>query len=116
MSRNRYRNTVRLPTVVACILVTLMALVITLSIVLDRNRIHALGDEQRQVEKEIKLLKQELTALDLRIESLLTRDKVHDRLANARTLLRPISKDRLILLAPEPTTPPEVAQNDSPAP
>ena len=111
MSRNRYRNdSVRLPTVTAFILVTLMALVITLSIVLDRNRVHALGDEQRQVEKEIKLLKQELAALDLRIESLLTRDKVQPRLAGARTLLRPITKERLIELPAEPS-PPEVAQN-----
>jgi hypothetical protein len=115
MNRNRYRNTVRLPTVVAFILITLMALVITLSIVLDRNRIHTLGEDQRKVEKEIKLLKQELTALDLRIESLLTRDKVQPRLATARTLLRPISKDHLILLSPEPP-PPDVAQNIISAP
>ena len=82
------------------IAITLVALFVTLSRVAERNRVHALGDEQRQIEREIRLLKQELAALDLRIESLLTRDKVQPRLAGARTLLRPITKDRLIELAP----------------
>ena len=95
---NRYRNTVRLSTTTVVIGITVVALFITLSRVAERNRVHALGDEQRQVEKEIRLLKQELAALDLRIESQLTRDKVQPRLAGARTLLRPITKDRLIVL------------------
>ncbi|MBX7207655.1 MAG: hypothetical protein K1X78_05070 [Verrucomicrobiaceae bacterium] len=100
MRHNRYRNSVKLTTVSAFIAVTLVVLFIALCRVADRNRIHALGDEQRQVEKEIGALRQELTQLDLRIESLLTRDKVQPRLAGARTMLRPISKDRLIELSP----------------
>lgn len=100
MKTNRYRNSVKLSTVSAFIAITLVALFIALSRVADRNHVHALGDEQRQVEKEIGLLKQELAALDLRIESLLTRDKVQPRLAGARTMLRPITKDRLIELTP----------------
>lgn len=97
---NRYRNSVRLPTVTVVIVVTVVALFIALCRVMERNRVHALADEQRKVEKEISLLKQELAALDLRIESQLTRDKVQPRLANARTLLRPITKDRIIELTP----------------
>jgi hypothetical protein len=97
---NRYRNSVRLSTMTVVIAITLVALFVTLSRVAERNRVHALGDEQRQIEREVRLLKQELAALDLRIESLLTRDKVQPRLAGARTLLRPITKDRLIELAP----------------
>lgn len=97
---NRYRNSVRLPTVTVVIVVTVVALFIALCRVMERNRVHALADEQRKVEKEISLLKQELAALDLRIESQLTRDKVQPRLANARTLLRPITKDRIIELNP----------------
>ena len=97
---NRYRNSVRLPTVTVVIVVTVVALFIALCRVMERNRVHALADEQRKVEKEISLLKQELAALDLRIESQLTRDKVQPRLANARTLLRPITKDRIIEINP----------------
>lgn len=100
MRSNRYRNSVKISTVSVFIVVTLVALFVTLSRVADRNRIHALGDEQREVEKEIGLLRKELAALDLRIESLLTRDKVQPRLAGARTMLRPITKDRLIELTP----------------
>ena len=96
----RYRNSIRLSTTTLVIAITGVALFITLNRVAERNRVHALGDEQRRVEKEIRLLKQELTALDLRIESQLTRDKVQPRLAGTRTLLRPISKDRLIELTP----------------
>lgn len=97
---NRYRNSVRLPTVTVVIIVTVVALFIALCRVMEKNRVHALADEQRKVEKEISLLKQELAALDLRIESQLTRDKVQPRLANARTLLRPITKDRIIEINP----------------
>lgn len=97
---NCYRNSIRLSTMTVVIAVTLVALFIALSRVAERNRVHALGDEQRKIEKEIRLLRQELAALDLRIESLLTRDKVQPRLAGARTLLRPITKDRLIELPP----------------
>ena len=97
---NRYRNSVRLSTMTVVIAVTLVALFIALSRVAERNRVHALGDEQRKIEKDIRLLKQELAALDLRIESQLTRDKVQPRLAGARTLLRPITKDRLIEISP----------------
>ena len=97
---NRYRNSVRLPTVTVVIVVTVVALFIALCRVMEKNRVHALADEQRKVEKEISLLKQELAALDLRIESQLTRDKVQPRLANARTLLRPITKDRIIEINP----------------
>lgn len=97
---NRYRNSIRLSTTGVIIVITLVALFVTLSRVAERNRVHALADEQRQVEKEIRLLRQELAALDLRIESLLTRDKVQPRLAGARTLLRPIMKDRLIEITP----------------
>ncbi len=97
---HRYRNAVRLSSVTLVIAVTVAALFIALCRVAERNRVHALGDEQRKVEKEISLLKQELAALDLRIESQLTRDKVQTRLAGARTLLRPITKDRIIEISP----------------
>ena len=115
MNRNqrRYRNPLRLRVIVAAIIFTVTALFVTLSMVAERNRLHALGDEQRKVERDIRLLRQELAALDLRIESLLTRDKVQPRLAGARTLLRPITKDRLIEIA-LPSPPQAVPVTPSP--
>jgi hypothetical protein len=114
MSRNRlrYRNGVRPPVVVALLLVTAGLIGIGLSQVHHRNFAHALADEQREVEKEIRLLRQEISALDLRIESLLTRDKIQPRLTKARTLLRPITKERLIYLPPDAPSPspPSIAQ------
>lgn len=100
MKSNRYRNTIRIPTVLACVAITAVTIFVALNRVASRNRVIALGDKQRQIEKDVRLLRQELTALDLRIESLLTRDKVQPRLAGARTMLRPITKDRLIELSP----------------
>lgn len=117
MSRNRlrYRNGVRLPVVAALVLVTAGLIGIGLSQVHHRNFAHALADEQREAEKEIRLLQQEISALDLRIESLLTRDKLQPRLTHARTLLRPITKDRLVYLPVPASRQPAVAQAPPPA-
>lgn len=104
-NRHRYRNGVKLPTLLALVLTTALLIVLGLAAVHQQNFAHSLGDEQRQTEKEIRLLKQEISALDLRIESLLTRDRVQPRLAGAQTLLQPIRKDRRIFISPEPPAP-----------
>ncbi len=105
-NRHRYRNGVRISTLVMLVVTTALLIVLGLSVVHQQNFAHSLGDEQRQTEREIRLLKQEISALDLRIESLLTRDKVQPRLANAQTLLQPIRKERRIFLPPVPAATP----------
>jgi hypothetical protein len=71
-----------------------------LGIVVSKNRVRALGEEQRKVESEMRLLNAEILALNNRIETLLTRDKVQPRLTNSGTLLRPITRAMLLTLKP----------------
>jgi hypothetical protein len=59
-----------------------------------------LGEEQRKVESEMRRLNAEILALNNRIETLLTRDKVQPRLTNSGTLLRPITRTTLLTLKP----------------
>ena len=116
--RNLYRNSVRLPFITAVILLTALGACLGVSMVFSSNHAHALSDEQRKVEHEMKLLRQEIQTLDERIESLLTRDKVYPRLTQAATRLRLISDDAILHVPPasEPARPAEVAQNSTASP
>jgi hypothetical protein len=73
--------------------------------VVSKNRVRALGEEQRKVESEMRLLQTEILALNNRIETMLTRDRVQPRLTSSGTLLRPITKHSLIMLKPLPSLP-----------
>jgi hypothetical protein len=98
--RNRYRNSLGLPALTAIIMVVASLALVGLGIVVSKNRVRALGEEQRKVESEMRLLNAEILALNNRIETLLTRDKVQPRLTNSGTLLRPITRDMLLTLKP----------------
>jgi hypothetical protein len=114
MNHKRYRNSLRLPLVVALVAVTVFCVSIALSFVLSRNRIHALSEEQRQIEQEMRLLHQEITALDRRIDGLLTRDRVQSRLASAGTMLQKINNQHVIYLTPPPSEAPMEATPHTP--
>lgn len=118
--RNRYRNSLGLPTITAILIVVASLALVGLGIVVSKNRVRAIGEEQRKVEAEMRLLNAEILALNNRIETMLTRDRVQPRLTNAGTLLRPITKHGILLLKPLPEAPakaaapaadPSVAQN-----
>ncbi len=98
--RNRYRNSLGLPALTAIIMVIASLALVGLGIVVSKNRVRALGEEQRKVESEMRLLNAEILALNNRIETLLTRDKVQPRLTNSGTLLRPITRAMLLTLKP----------------
>jgi hypothetical protein len=98
--RNRYRNSLGLPALTAIIMVVASLALVGLGIVVSKNRVRALGEEQRKVESEMRLLNAEILALNNRIETLLTRDKVQPRLTNSGTLLRPITRPMLLTLKP----------------
>jgi hypothetical protein len=98
--RNRYRNSLGLPALTAIIMVVASLALVGLGIVVSKNRVRALGEEQRKVESEMRLLNAEILALNNRIETLLTRDKVQPRLTNSGTLLRPITRAMLLTLKP----------------
>ena len=111
--RNRYRNSLGLSTITAILIVVASLALVGLGIVVSKNRVRALGEEQRKVESEMHLLNAEILALNNRIETMLTRDRVQPRLTNAGTLLRPITKHGILLLKPLPAQPAEAA---APAP
>ncbi|MDI1314345.1 hypothetical protein [Prosthecobacter sp.] len=123
--RNRYRNSLGLPTITAILIVVASLALVGLGIVVSKNRVRAIGEDQRKVEAEMRLLNAEILAMNNRIETMLTRDRVQPRLTNAGTLLRPITKHGILLLKPLPEQPakavapaadPSVAQNTPKAP
>lgn len=123
--RNRYRNSLGLPAITAILIVVASLALVGLGIVVSKNRVRALGEEQRKVESEMRLLNAEILALNNRIETMLTRDRVQPRLTSSGTLLRPITKHTLLLLKPLPAPPaqalaplasPSIAQNTPKSP
>lgn len=107
--RNRYRNSLGLSTITAILIVVASLALVGLGIVVSKNRVRAIGEEQRKVEAEMRLLNAEILALNNRIETMLTRDRVQPRLTNAGTLLRPITKHGILLLKPLPEVPAKAA-------
>ncbi len=107
--RNRYRNSLGLSTITAILIVVASLALVGLGIVVSKNRVRAIGEEQRKVEAEMRLLNAEILAMNNRIETMLTRDRVQPRLTNAGTLLRPITKHGILLLKPLPEQPAEAA-------
>lgn len=107
--RNRYRNSLGLSTITAILIVVASLALVGLGIVVSKNRVRAIGEDQRKVEAEMRLLNAEILAMNNRIETLLTRDRVQPRLTNAGTLLRPITKHGILLLKPLPEQPAKAA-------
>lgn len=107
--RNRYRNSLGLSTITAILIVVASLALVGLGIVVSKNRVRAIGEDQRKVEAEMRLLNAEILALNNRIETMLTRDRVQPRLTNAGTLLRPITKHGILLLKPLPEAPAKAA-------
>ncbi len=63
---------------------------ILLQDIMVKNRIAALGMEQREAEKEITALEQDISSLNVRIEEQLSRKNLMMKLTEQRTRLRPI--------------------------
>jgi len=63
---------------------------ILLEHILVKNRIAALGTQERDAEKESIALESEISSLNLRIEEQLSRKNLMAKLAEYRTRLRPI--------------------------
>ncbi len=107
--KNRYRNSLGLSTITAILIVVASLALVGLGIVVSKNRVRAIGEDQRKVEAEMRLLNAEILALNNRIETMLTRDRVQPRLTSAGTLLRSITKHNILLLKPLPEAPAQAA-------
>ena len=76
---------------------------IGLAYVLTKNRIHALGRDQRQVEKEIAAVQQEMRGQNLQIEEALSRKTLMEKLSAHRSKLKAIVPDKIVRLSVTPT-------------
>jgi len=101
--RPSYRNRLSVATLTTATLLCVVLASAFVAFVVSRNRLSALADEQRRVEQQIALFHQEIQALEKRIDTSLTRDKVHERLTAGNTFLRPIEPGSIITLKNLPT-------------
>lgn len=105
MKNNRYRNAVGLPVLTAVFILCGAVLLAALSVVVNKNRITALAEQQRQVEQEMKLLNFEIVSLGRKIDLLLDGARVQPILQSKGTWLQKLSPDAraIIHLKPIPT-------------
>ena len=115
MKRNQYRNSIGLPGLTAVLIVCSAILLVALSVVVNKNRITALAEQQRQVDQEMKLLNFELVSLERKIDQLLDGARVQPLLQAKGTWLQKISPDAkaIIHLKPIPEAK-TVAQTQEP--
>ena len=103
--RNQYRNAIGLPLLTAVLIICGAVLLAALSVVINKNRITALAEQQRQVEQEMKLLNLEIVSLTRRIDQLLDGARVQPLLQAKGTWLQKINPDgrAILYLKPPPT-------------
>ena len=114
----RYRNSLSLTAIVAILVVVASLALVGLGIVVSKNRVRALGEEQRKVEDEIRLLRTEIDKLAQFKEKAFASQRVQPRLTNIATMLRPLDEGR-ILVMPAPLSAPvavALSTDDVPAP
>ncbi len=116
MKRNQYRNSIGLPVLTAVLIVCGAILLAALSVVVNKNRITALAEQQRQVDQEMKLLNFEIVSLERKIDQLLDGARVQPILQSKGTWLQKISPDAkaIIHLKPIPSAR-TVAQTEEPS-
>lgn len=93
MKNNRYRNSIGLPMLTAALILCGAILLAALSVVVNKNRITALAEQQRQVEQEMKLLNFEIVSLGRKMDLLLDGARVQPILQAKGTWLQKLSPD-----------------------
>jgi len=114
--RSSYRNRLGLTVLSVITLGCLLGAMQLVNIVVAKNRLAALAAEQRKIEQAIDLYQQEIKALERRIDTSLTRDKIHDRLVSHGTYLQPIEPRKIIILHPVNSSSPDLTQLVTAAP
>jgi len=114
MKSNRYRNSIGLPVITAVLILCAAVLLAALSVVVNKNRVSALAEQQRQVEQEMRLLNIEITNLERKIDQMLDGAKVQPILQAKGTWLQKLNPQTrsIIYLKPIPAAK-TVAQTDS---
>jgi hypothetical protein len=100
--RTTYRNRLGLPAIMVVLVIVASLALVGLGIVISKNRVRALGEEQRQIEGEIRLLKEEIIRLGQSREKSFASQRLQPRLTKIATLLQPLARERIIVLPPSP--------------
>ena len=114
----RYRNSLSLTAIVAILVVVASLALVGLGIVVSKNRVRALGEEQRKVEDEIRLLRTEIVKLAQFKEKAFASQRVQPRLTKIATMLRPLDESRILVMPATLSAPVAVAlsTDDVPVP
>lgn len=114
----RYRNSLSLTAIVAILVVVASLALVGLGIVVSKNRVRALGEEQRKVEDEIRLLRTEIDKLAQFKEKAFASQRVQPRLTKIATMLRPLDESRILVMPATLSAPVAVAlsTDDVPVP
>ncbi|SKA92387.1 hypothetical protein SAMN02745166_01888 [Prosthecobacter debontii] len=102
MKKNRYRNNIGLPVLTAVLILCGAVLLAALSIVVNKNRISALAEQQRQVEQEMKLLNFEIVSLERKVGLLLDGARVQPILQAKGTWLQKLNPDAKAIIHLKP--------------
>ncbi|MBL9133365.1 MAG: hypothetical protein JNG86_19295 [Verrucomicrobiaceae bacterium] len=111
---SRYRNSLGLPAITAIVIIVASLALVGLGIVISKNRVRAIGEEQRKVEEEIRLLRSEIIKLEQNREKIFTSARLQPRLTKAATMLKDLEEDHIIFLSP-PAAAPHAAISAVPA-
>jgi hypothetical protein len=90
MRNQRHRSSFSIPWLTAALLICGALLMAALSVVVNKNRVTSLAEQQRQIEQEMKMLDMEITGLERKIAQLLDSQRVQPLLQAKGTLLQPI--------------------------
>lgn len=90
MRNQRHRSSFSIPWLTAALLLCGALLMAALSVVVNKNRVTALAEQQRQIEQEMKMLNLKITGLERKIAQLLDSQRVQPLLQAKGTWLQPI--------------------------
>ena len=96
--RTTYRNRLGLPAIMVVLVIVASLALVGLGIVISKNRVRALGEEQRKVEDEIRLLRTEIEKLAQFKEKAFASQRVQPRLTKIATMLRPLDEGRILVM------------------
>lgn len=113
--RTTYRNRLGLPAIMVVLVIVASLALVGLGIVISKNRVRALGEEQRQVEGEIRLLKEEIIRLGQSREKAFASQRLQPRLTKIATLLQPLARERIIVLPPSQTPSAQLSASAGPS-
>lgn len=115
--KNYYRNAIGLPMLTTILVICGAMLLAALSVVINKNRISALAEQQRQVEQEKKLLNFEIVSLTRRIDQLLDGARVQPLLQAKGTWLQKINPDARAIIHLKTLSPaPDAVAQTTPSP